>query len=274
MSAKLFGFDSSTFIPAADFTASQGEKSQWEASQTFSIARDAWDFFTGDTKLLVGTSATTLDSNLPNFWSFLKLQRVESSNVTGGFATVRVFYTGYFSLNQSQSPTSEVPTTYTLSGTLEEVPLMEHPSVVALLSLEKSQLQQIVEGVLSWDGTDVLIRDDDGEFTKPAKEQNITTTDGETFALLLADGETTYKRPSFTWTKTYDSTSALPGSTLNDLGKVSTPDGDPPTLTGARDWMLVSANQTQSSTTDPVYSIQVAWLMSEREGWNADLYDY
>ena len=273
MSTKLFGFDSSTFIPAADFSAQQSDKGLWEGSQTFSIARSAWDFFTGSTTLIVGTPATAFDSNLPSFWSFLTLQRVETENVTGGFAKVRIFYTGYYSFNQNVDPEAGVPTTYNLAGTLEEVPLMEHPKVTALADIEITQLEQIVEGNLSWDGTNVLTKDNDGEFTKSAKVQNITTTDGQAFAALLVNGEATYKRPSFSWTKTYESTDALPAADMNDLGHISVPDGDPPTPNGSRDWMMVSADQTQTASTEPVYSIQISWLLSEREGWNSDLYD-
>ena len=98
-------------------------------------------------------------------------------------------------------------------------------------------------------------------------------SDGIAFADLIAKKELTYKRPSFSWTKTYQSTTQLPSAALNDLGHISTPDGSPPTPNGSRDWMLVSADQTQTASTEPVYSIQISWLLSEREGWNSDLYD-
>lgn len=282
MSAKLFGFDSSTFIPAADFTASQSKESLWEGSQSFSISREAFDFFTGSAQLVVGTPATTLDPNLPSFWSFLRLTRIDAQNVTGGYAKVRIHYAGYFSINQSQDPESGTPTTFDLSGALEEVPLLEHPKAVALASIEKQALTYLTEGLAVWDiatsklGT--LTPESGGGqpagtfIPWPDDAQNITTADGIAFATLLAEGESTYKRPSYNWTKTYTSEDPLTASDINDLGKVSSPDGDPPTPSGGRDWMMVSANQTQTASTAPTYDIEVSWLLSERGGWNTTLY--
>lgn len=274
MSAKLFGFDSSTFIPAADFTASQNEESLWEASQSFSISREAFDFFTGSAQLVVGTPATDLDPNLPNFWAFLRLTRIEAQNVTGGYAQVRIHYAGYFSINQSQDPDSAIPTTYTLSGALEEVPLLEHPKVVALSAVERALLATIAAGDAVWDiSTSKIgrIDPDKGTFI-PWEDQDLVSADGVAFADLLAKGESTYKRPSYNWTKTYTSEDPLTASDINDLGKVSTPDGDPPTPSGGRDWMMISADQTQTASTDPVYDIEVSWLLSERGGWDTTLY--
>lgn len=283
MSAKLFGFDSSTFIPAPDFQASQNEESLWEGSQSFSISREAFDFFTGSANLLVGQPATVLDPNLADFFSFLRLTRIEAEHVTGGFARVRVFYAGYFSINQSQDPDSAIPAAYNLSGTLEEVPLMEHPKIEDLSDEERQYLNYIVEGVAAWDvGTSKLGTlqvesgggNPAGTFVPfPGEGQKIVSSDGIAFADLLAKGETTYKRPSFQWTKTYTSEEEIPTAAINDLGKISTPDGDPPQPAGSRNWMLVSADQTQTASTAPVYDIQLSWLLSDRDGWNSTLYD-
>lgn len=275
MSSKLYGFDSSTFIPAPDFQASQNEESLWEGSQTFSIARDAWDYFTGSVQLLVGQPATVLDPTLPNFWSFLRLTRVETQNQSGGFSTVRVHYAGYYSLNQSQDPDSGSPTTFSLAGTIEEVSLLEHPKVVALSGEERSGLSKIAEGAAVWDITNSeigSIDDESGAFTA-WDDQDISSSDGIAFADLLAAGESTYKRPSFTWTKSYSSESSLPNSSINDLGKISDPDGSPPEPAGTRNWMMISADQTQTSSTDPVYDIQISWMLSDAGGWDSTLYD-
>jgi hypothetical protein len=186
MSAKLFGFDSSTFIPAADFTASQSKESLWEGSQSFSISREACDFFTGSAQLVVGTPATTLDPNLPSFWSFLRLTRIDAQNVTGGYAKVRIHYAGYFSINQSQDPESGTPTTFTLSGALEEVPLLEHPKVVALSAVERALLATIAAGDAVWDiSTSKIGRldPDKGTFI-PWEDQDLVSADGVAFADL------------------------------------------------------------------------------------------
>lgn len=274
MSAKLFNIDSTTFVPASDFRAQQSNESLWVGSQSYTVARSAFDYFAGDIKLIVGTLATTLDPNLPKFWEFMRVSSIEAEHVVGGFATVRVNFTGYYSLNQASDPENGAPTTYVLSGTLEETPLMEHPKVVALASVERGTLSAIVNGDMTWDiptQKTGSVDSDTGAFSAWLT-QSITSSDGKLFADLIALGETTYKRGTYTWTETYESEDKLPDVDLSNLGKIDTPSGDPPTANGGRDWMLISADQNQSSATDPVFNIQRTWLLSDRGGWNTTLY--
>ena len=58
---------------------------------------------------------------------------------------------------------------------------------------------------------------------------------------------------------------------LNNLGKVDTPDGDPPTPNGSRDWLLVDFSQEQFGA---LYRLRLEWQLAERDGWDAEIYDY
>jgi hypothetical protein len=181
-------------------------------------------------------------------------------------------FVGFWSANYDGEG-ADLPTTYAISGTIEDVSILEHPKVVALAAVEKQALSLLMDGVYKWDGTNLLIQDSEGEFTKSAKNQDVTTSDGMAAADEIAEGNLTYKKPLYTWEKREESTSRLLASDLNNLGKIDTPKGNPPEANGGRDWMLVSASSEQRGTTNAVYSNALTWVLSERGGWNAFLYE-
>jgi len=270
---KSFGLDSSSLVPQTDFLAQQSEEGRWTASQSFLVLQSILDEYTGTQLLLPGTPATSLDENLPRFYQFLKFQNFEVRHQEAGWATITCYYVGFYSTTSSATGGTD-PVTYQLSGVIEESPLMDHPKVVALADTEKDALGWIVEGLAVWDtATSKLGTIPEGTFIPfPASGQKITTSDGIAAAILLQQGQTSYKRPSYTWTKSEESTSPLAASDLNALGKIDTPEGSPPEASGSRDWMLVSADQLQRGTSEPIYSKTLTWVLSERGGWDSFLY--
>jgi hypothetical protein len=58
-------------------------------------------------------------------------------------------------------------------------------------------------------------------------------------------------------------------SQLNLLSKVATPRGNPPNVSGDRNWLLTSASQEQRGE---LYQTTIEWTLSEREGWDSFLY--
>lgn len=273
MSGTLFGLTDSDFIPQADFQARQDDKGFWTASQSFKATRAAIENFDIQAKLRSGLLATELDPNLETFWEFLTLERAEVSHEEGGWTTYQLHFTGFSSANYDGDE-GTIPTTYSLSGTLEEAPILEHPKVVALGTAEPRLLSQILNGQAIWNVADSEIgylNEDTGEF-EAWETQDLTSGDGVAFADLIARGVQSYKRPSFTWRKEWVSTSFPSSASLNNLGNIDTPDGSPPTPNGGRDWMMVSVDSVQTGAKDGAVRNSMAWLLSDREGYDSDMY--
>ena len=270
---KSFGLDSSSFIAQPDFLAQQTEEGRWSASQSFLVKQTVMDQYTGQQMLIPGTPATTLDPDLPRFYNFLRFQNFDVRHMEAGWATITCNYTGFWSSSSSETGGND-PLTYNLNGVTEDVSILEHPKVVALADAERDALGWIVEGLAVWNTvTEKLGTVPDGQFIPfPASGQKITTADGKAAAKRLQQGMTTYKRPVYTWTKTEESETGFTASEINDLGKISTPDGDPPEANGSRDWQLWSVDQLQRGTSNPVYSKNLVWILSERGGHDSFLY--
>ena len=270
---RSFGLDSSSFIAQPDFLAQQTEEGRWSASQSFLVKQTVMDQYTGQQMLIPGTPATTLDPDLPRFYNFLRFQNFDVRHMEAGWATITCNYTGFWSSSSSETGGND-PITYNLNGVTETVSILEHPKVVALGEEERALLNAILNGTASWNIADEEIGSIDsetGEFTAWT-DQNLTSADGIAAAELITKGENTYNRPSYTWTESEESTTEFSASALNNLGKIDTPDGNPPEANGSRDWMLLSVDQLQRGTTNPVYSKTRVWLLSERGGHNEFLY--
>ena len=271
----IYGLNSSSFVPQSDFNAQQSEEGRWEAKQSFLVTRDFLDTFQGQQKMLAGTRATTLDPDLPAFYSFLISQNFSIVHEEAGWAKIEMRFVGFWSANYDGEG-ADLPTTYAISGTIEDVSILEHPKVVALADIERTLLGALVEGICEWDSAESKIftrLEDGGKQLWASSAQLITTEDGKLAADEIAKGNLTYKKPLYTWEKREESTSRLSASDLNNLGRIDTPEGNPPEANGGRDWMLVSASSEQRGTTNAVYSNALTWVLSERGGWNAFLYE-
>lgn len=84
----------------------------------------------------------------------------------------------------------------------------------------------------------------------------------------VRNGTTHYYRYGVEYYQRYTSTS-MP-SDLNDIGKVYDSPPDAPNVTGGRNWLLVGYNVTETGV--DVYEIEKTWLLSERDGWDENLY--
>lgn len=77
-----------------------------------------------------------------------------------------------------------------------------------------------------------------------------------------------YREPRVTWTKRWISKASPTG--LNDIGKIDTPEGDPPEAAAGRNWMNIGL---RSRIRGKVYENEVSWELSGRGGWLARYYE-
>jgi len=175
--------------------------------------------------------------------------------------------------------------TYSMRGTLEELPIANHPKFKLLSFQEQAILGQLMSGELtiSDDWTQVGRKERiNVSFGNPYdKWIPLATSDGPVtlsteclkFARRIAVGKTTYKSPSWLWVRKWEDSAGMTGDQLNAIGKiVATPTGTPPTAQG-RNWMIISGDQEQSGPVDsPKYTCEVSYLMSPAGGFDSFIY--
>jgi len=278
MSTKR-GITDNQIYPQPGFSANRDENGGWSGSAEFILTTATWNQSTFKARFARGVSITTLDPTIDPYFSFLKITSQSVVRNEGGLVTVRVDVTGGQSAQFSGPDLGEeTPTTYRLEGRLQEALLTEHPKCKVLTDVEQVALGKLISGEYAY-GPD--------PFTDPSSATNvtfipgaeqivilspdpITTDDAKAFALRISKGQKTYLVPAIVWTESTQGTDPMTAAQLNKLGYIATPRGDPPNVTGSRNWMLTSASQEQRGE---LYQTQLEWTLSDREGFDDFIYD-
>ena len=284
MSAILHGVLDDIIYPQPDFQAKQTEHGGWTGSQSFWIKKGGLDRPAIIAMFPAGTRATALDPNCDAYYQFLRLVSISNvRTIEGGFTAITAEYVGFYTAEYEEG-TSDAKTypTFSLRGGIEEKPFMEHPKWVALTTNEKFALGELISGNVkpNYDWTQVGQYEITEGFSwalsffplKSSAGTAITlTANAIEFATRIAQGKTTYKVGSFVWSTRWQGATGLAAATLNDLSRVAVPFGTPPTPNGARDWMLIDANQEQTGIGDFCFTNEVSWLLSDRGGHDSFL---
>lgn len=280
MSAKVFGLSPLEIVPQGDFNAERGENGGWTASQSYKVLGDTTGINIIDSHFPAEKRASELDATLGALGNLLYLDTAAVTSRKGGIATVRASFLGYSEFEADFDDPQVTRPTYRLRGSLREAPIEEHPSVVALGDEDREIIADCIKGVYAWDytassGSELAVpwQDDDGQryLATAARQPSASPSLAITFVHKALQGVTTYTRPTYFWEKTWESETPLSAAQLNKLGKVDTPDGDPPEAGGTRDWMLVDADMQKRGK---LYRNFLSWEMSEAGGWDEEVYDY
>lgn len=277
MSATIRGFTSG-FEPQPGFTATQSENGAWTGRHSFMVRTTAWNNSSTRGQFSKGTPITSLDTNLSSYFDFLKIVTTEIASEEGDLMRIAVTLAGAQESQYEEGDlSSSSEPTYRLTGSLQDAPFSQHPKWKALTDEQKTALGFVLDGTLSFNielGKVVEIKPaaaTQEEFFDPfLPYDEIIVDDALEFARLIAQGETTYLRPVFTWTEATQGNSGLTGAQINKLGRIASVRGNPPTPDGDRDWMLTSA--TQEETGDQI-TTDLEWTLSERGGHSEFLYD-
>jgi hypothetical protein len=277
--STLHGIVNNQIYAQPGFSASRDDKGGWRGSAEFVVTTATWSQSYWRAQFSNGTSITTLDPTLDPFFSFLT---VESQTVTrneGGLVTVNVELTGSSEAQYNEGDLSEgsLPT-YRLEGRISEMSYADHPKWKALSEVEQIALGKLLSGDYLW-GPDPFSDPDSptnatyiqvGEVINILNPDPITSADALEFAKRISKGDTSYMVPTITYTESTQGSDPMTAAQLNKLGKISTPRGNAPAVSGDRDWMLTSASQEQRGE---LYQTTIEWTLSEREGWDTFLYE-
>lgn len=274
--STIRGFGVNEIKAQPGFTARQTENGGWVGRHSFAIKRSSWANASVRNQFAKGTPITSIDPDLEGFFSFLGVVETEVMADEGDFMMIGVDLAGAGGAQYGEGGLSDTAEpTYRLTGSLQDAPFSLHPKWVALSDTFKWALGKMIKGEAeaSQEFTQAGEYDEEGFFTPLKDETDASITfegDAIEFCKRIAQGETTYLRPTLTWTETTQGTDKLTASQLNALGNVSTPRGDPPEPTGGRNWMLTSAMQEEAGeqiTTD------LEWTLSEKGGHDSFLYE-
>lgn len=274
-------------IPQADFEASISDNGLWTGSQSFLIRKGSLDSPSMRANFAIGRQITSLDPNADSFWSFLRIHRITPSTDVGGWTRLNVHLQGFFSDGggdgEEEGIISDDFVTYSMRGETSDAPISEHPKFKGLGVNEQIALGQLMSGVYVWRVSNPEASVGDFEFQlyyASDLEQEIevvpqlTSVNAKKFAELIASGAMSYRRAGYTWTKRWSSEVKMTPAQLNKLGKIANPPGSPPTPTGGRDYMLVSAGfeQTGNITAIPTYTNELVFELSDSDGFDQFLY--
>lgn len=268
---SIIGLGALELKPSSEFSASQTEQGGWTASQMFTMRESAMDSALFRNTVTPATSPTDLDPTLPVYWSFMRVSTVPGYRRIGnGIVELLVNFKG-FSASGTGGPDTPAPQ-YQLRGSLGSRSILEHPTVVALGEADRMLLHDLIYGRYQY-----LWRDNKVQYfvypddPSALEENDVQPSGGDatTFAKLILQGIRTYLHPTFTWSKRWQDRDEHAAATLNNLGKIDSPDGDPPDPGTGRDWLLVNANQRDSGA---LYDLALDWQLSDDGGWDPDLY--
>lgn len=167
----------------------------------------------------------------------------------GKFYRVTYVYEGF--LNSLPEPI------YVLSSALSEEPIELHPDFTTFAGTPAAP----VNGAVFLDPDTQKITTDDA---RGVFREFMATLDGEPNTKA---GIEAYLSPGATWQEIYFSVNRP--TDLGDLGTIDFPSGPQPTIGSGRDWLYSGADYTRRGW---IYEIRKTWLLSGRNGWDADIY--
>ena len=236
-----------------DMTITYTENGGIEGTQTF-LARKG-DIGSGSNLngFRRGTTWETLYPEIPSLYRFLTIKTFDPQDHQPGIVAIRATFTGtQFTGNGSSGEEDSVPTT-SLRPNEEQKSITHHKKWTALTDASKKRLSLIMSGKSSaffnvsegnygyMDDTNEVYTELTGAFWA------VPTGDELEFATMIAEGETTYKAPSWSYVYRTEGKTGFTSAQLNEAFKiVGSPPGSPVKPGTGWTWMLVSPEQTQS----------------------------
>ena len=268
--ATLHGITNTDIYPQPGFDVHLDDNGGVTGSGTYAISKDALAVPSVIDKFQNGVSLQELDDDPSKaVYAFLLISSAIMTYEEGDLQFIDVKFTGSASAQYDPTATGTLPR-YTLDLSSSDLPLSDHPKWTALDDTVQTVLGYLLSGIYLYDigEGDVVIPQEDGSLVINGTLSDLLTEDAIEFAILIAKGRTTYPSPSISWTETKTGNSPLSGSQLNKLTKISTPRGNPPTVSN-RNWILGGGTQDQVGAT---YQTRLTWNLSGLEEFSEFLH--
>ena len=238
-----------------------------------------WESSAIQLRFAPGTDISTADPSVGSTFSFLTVESKTASYEDSGTVLLTVQYTGagfsQYGGDDGDILTLEAQPKYRLDGRLRELAFSDHPKFRVLSQDEQISINAYGDGGYRWlpeaagSFSAGLYYDNGAEgLSAVPSYMNVTSADGIAFMNKVARGETTYQAPTLTWTEYTQGEAGMTPQQLGKLGEISTPRGNPPTISGY-DWLLTSASEDRIGQ---LFQTTLQWTLSTPDGWDAFLY--
>lgn len=271
MSARIHGFTLQTLAPGPDLYLTRDAEGKTTAQRSFTCLKSALHTSFIQSKIKKGTAITELCSDIPSDFQHLLVDSNSSRDAPGGFTTIDLTFTGYtesgeFSFDQER--------TYSLRGSLAEVPIIEHPNYLKKVRDVTIENHKAIVALYHGRAFVANLLETTPEVRDSATQEVIAyITDSDAlkwYTKIHIDGVRTYLSPSYEWTEAKANAGGLASSEINKFGKKDSPPGNPPTPDGEGWWQMMDLDDTRSSNAS---SNSITWRFI-RGKVDADLYDY
>ena len=285
--ANVFGIAPYTWKPGPDFKATVGADSKWVGSQTFTCRKFDFSSTAIRNAFVKGATAPSIYPELGAEWNFLLVDEVSHEH-EGATTKLYVTYKGYSPEWQFDKSADGETGTYSLSGSLTERPIIEHPLVKKLpyynwlVDAYNGKLTRRYMGgspTTPTSSTPVII-------AKIGSNEWVYTVDDSEFMwwwnYIIDLNNRTWETSSFEWTKSATNKGGLAQETINKLGWIDpAPEGNPPTPTNGfenppilRNWRMSGLTEQMSDTNaNAPVSFTITWALSPQgTEWPAKIY--
>ncbi|MCX6878924.1 MAG: hypothetical protein NTW21_34710 [Verrucomicrobia bacterium] len=183
--------------------------------------------------------------------SFITVSQVTANFTEGDLAEITCQYAG-----AEEKEDEKANAVYTMGLSLSEEPLLSHLRYKNLAEKEREAIKLIQSG---------KDKDDQGNRLR----DKVTSARGIEALAKIDRGQTSYYSPRVTWRESWVRNRPVEAEELNKIGNIDTPSGPAPTLAGTRNWLRNGVTQTQDGK---AFRLELEWLASDRDGWDADIY--
>lgn len=233
--------DADRLYPQPDYSVQIDQEGKWTVTQVFACHREA------AVRLMPRPGST--HPEVP----FVAISRVTARISEADLAEITCVYSGAEAREGEDEKENAV---YNMGLSLTEEPLLSHQRYKNLNGIEREAIKLILMG---------KEKDDEGNRLR----DKVVSALGQELLAKIDRGQTHYYSPRVTWRESWVRDKEAEAAELNDIGKISEPEGPVPTLANDRNWLLNGLNQTQEGKS---FRLELEWLASDRGGWDPHIY--
>ncbi len=238
--AKQIAIQRNTLYPQPGATVKVDKEGKWTATEIYHVHR---------------LDAVKLMPRPGTCHSEITFISVVDASIEFGEADIAVITCQYAGVEDKDDEKANA--TYNMDLALTEEHLLLCARYKDLVAKERDALKGIIAG---------KDKDDQGNKLR----DKITSARGLEALSKIDRGQVSYYCPKITWKEKWVRKRAVEAAELNKIGKIDTPLGPCPALAGTRNWIRNGCTQEQEGK--HAFTLQLEWLASNEEGWDAQIY--
>jgi hypothetical protein len=203
-------------------------------------------------QLLKGTPLINLYPDVGATYGYLLLDGWTSRDEPGGITTVTCEFSGVDTTQTN--PSNDASVSYTRNNALRDESIFKHPDFLETPTAIRDAIKRASEGTAKLVGSEIKDINND-EILADLTGDDVSL---EWYELIVVQDHTTYLTPTSEWTKNATNRGKLSAATLNDMGTVVTPPGNP-NAPGDQEWLMTGATENIQTIGDGANSYSLTY---------------